>query len=290
MITDPDAGAGAAKVALLLAHKFELDSNKRDPTGWWMSEKLDGIRAFYDGRDAIFSRLGKKFYPPKEFVNRLPKGISLDGELFIDRDSFDTTSGVVRSHSGEGWEAVKFMVFDLPSETRLTFEERQDKLNTLFPQPMVVTVPSFDDAESQVNEADAEAVAVVEVVKQVKCRGLDHLKDELRAVQAHDGEGLMLRQPGSFYVGKRSTSLLKVKTFYDAEARVVGYKPGKVSVDSGWCATPSRLTVTVLTQGKYVGMTGSLTCEMANGKQFDVGSGLTDERRTHKGRPQVRAT
>jgi len=192
-----------------------------------MSEKLDGIRAFYDGRDAIFSRLGKKFYPPKKFVDKLPKGVSLDGELFIGRDSFDATSSVVRSHSGEGWEAVKFMVFDLPSEKELTFEERQDKLQALFPEPLVVAVPNLEEAESQV--AKAEAGAVVEVVKQVKCRGLDHLKDELRAVQAHDGEGLMLRQPGSLYVGKRSTSLLKVKTFYDAEARVVGYKPGKVS-------------------------------------------------------------
>jgi DNA ligase-1 len=34
-------------------------------------------------------------------------------------------------------------------------------------------------------------------------------------------------------------------------------------------------------------MTGSLTCEMENGKTFDVGSGLTDHRRTDKGRPKV---
>ena len=38
----------------------------------------------------------------------------------------------------------------------------------------------------------------------------------------------MLRQPGSLYVSKRSKTLVKVKTFYDAEAKVIGYEPGKV--------------------------------------------------------------
>lgn len=38
----------------------------------------------------------------------------------------------------------------------------------------------------------------------------------------------MLREPKSLYIPKRSSTLLKVKTFFDAEARVMGYEPGKV--------------------------------------------------------------
>lgn len=38
----------------------------------------------------------------------------------------------------------------------------------------------------------------------------------------------MLRDPDSVYVSKRDKSLKKVKLFYDAEARVVGYEGGKV--------------------------------------------------------------
>jgi len=66
----------------------------------------------------------------------------------------------------------------------------------------------------------------------------------------------MLRKPGSIYEGRRSASLLKIKTFYDAEAIVTGYAPGK---------------------GRNKGSTGALKCKMESGKLFNVGSGLTDK-------------
>lgn len=100
----------------------------------------------------------------------------------------------------------------------------------------------------------------------------------------------MLRKPGSKYVHGRSSTLLKVKSFYDAEARVIGYEPGKVSLRK-LCPTAFR-SVRELTdsnlpgrsgflrQGKYKGMTGALKCEMASGKEFSVGSGLSDEQRS----------
>lgn len=66
----------------------------------------------------------------------------------------------------------------------------------------------------------------------------------------------MIREPGSTYERRRSNTLLKIKTFYDAEAVVVGYDPGK---------------------GRFQGKVGALRCKMANGKLFSVGSGLTDK-------------
>ena len=81
----------------------------------------------------------------------------------------------------------------------------------------------------------------VEVVKQEKCRGMEHLRARLDEVQALGGEGLMLRQPGSKYVAGRSNTLLKVKSFEDDEAIVLGYEDGK---------------------GKYEGMVGSLKCAL----------------------------
>lgn len=47
------------------------------------------------------------------------------------------------------------------------------------------------------------------------------------------------------YEGRRSSSLLKIKTFYDAEAVVTGYAPGK---------------------GRNKGSTGALMCRMESGK------------------------
>lgn len=45
------------------------------------------------------------------------------------------------------------------------------------------------------------------------------------------GEGIMLRDPESFYEYKRSWSLLKAKKFYDAEAKVIGHTAGKDSIE-----------------------------------------------------------
>ncbi|HMG23126.1 MAG TPA: hypothetical protein VK607_17440, partial [Kofleriaceae bacterium] len=92
----------------------------------------------------------------------------------------------------------------------------------------------------------------------VQCRGIEHLREELVRVEALGGEGLMLRQPGSPYVVGRSTSLLKVKTFQDAEARVVDYAPG---------------------MGKHQGRVGALVVELPGGRRFSVGTGLSDAER-----------
>jgi DNA ligase-1 len=68
----------------------------------------------------------------------------------------------------------------------------------------------------------------------------------------------MLRQPGSAYQAGRSPTLLKVKTFADAEARVVGHEPGR---------------------GRHKGRLGALLVELPDGVRFAVGTGLTDAER-----------
>ena len=83
---------------------------------WWMSEKLDGLRAVWDGK-TFLSRTGNKFYAPKEFVEDFPSDIVLDGELFCGRGEFDAASSLVRSMGGtyKQWDgAVSYQVFDAP--------------------------------------------------------------------------------------------------------------------------------------------------------------------------------
>ncbi|KAM0790954.1 hypothetical protein ACM66B_004259 [Microbotryomycetes sp. NB124-2] len=227
-------------ISLLMAHKY--DPAKLDPTGYWVSEKLDGVRAYWDGHGTLWTRIGRPFAAPKAFLDHFPQGVSLDGELFIDRGRFDETSGIVRTTvpgatNDARWERIKYMVFDIPSDGHLPFEQRQDKLRQLVSQ---------------------DRTGPLQVVKQVQCESVEHLTELVSRVAAQGGEGVMLRQPGSIYVNKRDKSLLKVKSFYDAEARVVDYEPGK---------------------GKYVGLVGSLICQMQSGHLFSVGSGLTDQRR-----------
>lgn len=52
-----------------------------DPSGWFMSEKFDGIRCFWDGKQFV-SRNGRIIKAPKWFAEGLPKDTKLDGELW----------------------------------------------------------------------------------------------------------------------------------------------------------------------------------------------------------------
>lgn len=66
---------------------------KLDPTGWWMSEKLDGVRAYWTG-DRLVSRTNLDWKAPQWFIEKLPKGFALDGELWRERDGFEVLSGM----------------------------------------------------------------------------------------------------------------------------------------------------------------------------------------------------
>src|SRR5204862_6869700 len=76
---------------LLLAHVWENDI---DLAGWWMSEKLDGVRAYWDG-ERFISRLGNEFHAPDWFAKGLPE-TPLDGELWVERKAFQKTVSIVR--------------------------------------------------------------------------------------------------------------------------------------------------------------------------------------------------
>jgi DNA ligase-1 len=226
-----DADADTAP-KLLLAHPWENDT---DLSGWWMSEKLDGVRAWWDGRQFL-SRQGNVYHAPDWFVACLPS-TPLDGELWLDRKAFQRTVSIVRRQDkSEHWRQIKFVVFDAPGVNG-RFEERLAFLADFFRQ----------------GRQD-----FARLLPQELCRSLDHLRTELARVEALGGEGLMLRQPGSHYEAGRSPTLLKVKTFHDAEGRVVEHLPGK---------------------GRHAGRLGALVVELPDGLTFSVGTGFSDAER-----------
>jgi len=214
---------------LLLAHAWTPEV---DPAGWWMSDKLDGIRAYWDGEGALWSRLGKRFAKaPTKYLALLPQGMPLDGELYLGPGRFNDTVRAVKGAAG--WDELRYVVFDAPPARDLTgysFEERLAFARDHWP----------------------------DVAEQTPCQNLQHLYRELARVEAAGGEGVMLRQPCSLYEGKRSRTLLKVKSFQDVEATVCGHAPGK---------------------GKHAGRLGALVCALDSGARVDVGTGLTDAER-----------
>jgi DNA ligase-1 len=186
---------------LLLAHSWE---NEQDLSGWWMSEKLDGVRAYWDGT-RFLSRLGNVYHAPDWFLEGLP-AIPLDGELWGGRKKFQRTVSIARRQDkSDLWRELSFLVFDAPSH-QAGFEERLE----LVRQTMRERMPKHAKHHEH-----------------VRCNSTEHLRQELARVEALGGEGLMLRQPGSRYEAGRSHTLLKVKSFKDDEARVIAHLPGE---------------------------------------------------------------
>jgi DNA ligase-1 len=175
-----------------------------DPTGWWMSEKYDGLRGYWDGQK-LWSRKGNLIHAPDYFLAELPRDIALDGELWIGHGKFEETMSIVRSETPDDrWDRVRYLVFDAP-QAKGTFEERMQFLR----------------------ENVSEGNRFVKVVAQERCHGVAQLLAERDRVVREGGEGLMLRQPESAYEARRSPTLLKVKPFDDAEATVIAHEPGK---------------------------------------------------------------
>lgn len=217
---------------LLLAESWD---NAADLSDWWMSEKLDGVRAYWNGKEFL-SRQGNLYHAPAWFIEGLP-AVPLDGELWIDRKRFQRTVSIVRRQDqSELWNEVRFLVFDAPAASG-GFEDRLAFLK------------------------DALARGAAKFARQhahERCINLEALRAELARIESLGGEGLMLRQPGSNYVAGRSSTLLKVKTFHDSEATVVGHQAGA---------------------GRHKGRLGALLVRLADGTDFAIGTGFTDRER-----------
>ncbi|MBR2917843.1 MAG: DNA ligase, partial [Campylobacter sp.] len=83
-------------------------------TGWMMSEKYDGVRAIWDGKE-LKSRNGNIINAPSSFIAQLPD-FALDGELWSNRGEFELIASIVldKNPNIKAWQNIKYMVFDLP--------------------------------------------------------------------------------------------------------------------------------------------------------------------------------
>lgn len=207
-----------------------------DIRGWWMSEKYDGIRGYWTGTQLV-SRVGNVFATPPWFTKNFP-ATPLDGELWIGRQMFAELSSIVLDQTPDeaAWQRVRYMIFDAP-QTRGGFEARLDFVRQWF---------------------DGHPNVYVTVVEHEMCKDAEHLQHRLSEVEAKGGEGLILRRPQSSYIAGRSRDILKVKSYQDADAVVIGHRPGK---------------------GRHAGRLGALWVELSNGVQFAIGTGFTDAER-----------
>ncbi len=177
----------------------------RDPSGFLVSEKYDGVRAVWDGRTLRF-RSGRPVPAPADWLQALPSA-PLDGELWMARGQFEAVSGLTRREVPHAalWQQVQYLVFDQPGEPG-PFAERYARLTALLRR---------------------QAVPWLRAVEQTPVSAARALQDRLSAVLALGGEGLVLHRASALWAPGRSGAVFKFKPEQDAEAEVIGHTPGK---------------------------------------------------------------
>ena len=296
----------------MLAHEYK--SEKHGISGWFVSEKLDGMRCFWDGgitrglpktevpwanNDAderylvepiatgLWSRLGNVIHAPDWWLDALPPML-LDGELFTKRRDQQNLMSIVKDlEPGEGWEQVRYFVFDSPPPDVVFanglvdvtnfckafigcddwFKARATKLTY-----QATTASVFKGVNTRLQREISDNT-VVKVHAQIQLPNGPAVREALNQVMDvfvnKGGEGVILRDPHSWWAPERSHSMLKYKEKNDAEGTVIGYTTGR-QTDKG---------------SKLLGLMGALILDF-NGKRFEL-SGFTDEERSLDWTPGV---
>ncbi len=175
-----------------------------DVSNWLVSEKLDGVRGYWDGK-RLLSKNGLAFHPPAAFIRNFPP-FELEGEIWGGRGTFQKTVSIVkRQQPHDGWLALQFAIFDVPRAAG-GFRQRLEKARQWFEDHP--TRHAF-------------------IIPQKTVTDKKQLKTELQRVEKLGGEGLIVRKPEALYTRGRSAEILKIKSYYDMEAVVIAHIMGK---------------------------------------------------------------
>ena len=171
----------AAPPQLMLATVWEKGD---DPAGWWLSEKYDGVRGYWNGTQML-TRRGNPIAIPDSFRAQLPP-LPLDGELWAGRGKFSTTLSIVRDQTpGPAWSTIRYLVFDAPAQSG-PFETRLKAVSQ-----WLLHHPSSQ-------------IQLIEQIRGTSKKELEVLMDQ---IEARGGEGVMLRAVKSPYQHGRSEHL-----------------------------------------------------------------------------------
>jgi len=225
--------------------KFELlklsEYKGQNVGGWLASEKLDGVRAYWDGRN-LRSRNGKILAAPEAWSAHFPP-FALDGELYTARGEFEKIQSIVmdKTPSVAAWSEVKFCVFDVPEASGGLLKRLSELEKFIAKNP--------------------QAGQNLKIIKQVKVKDNAEFEAFTEQIVAKGGEGAVAREPNAPYERKRSKNALKYKKFKDAECVVVAHKVGQGKF--------SRLLGSVVCEN------------LSDKKRFKIGSGFSDKERAN---------
>ena len=276
------------------AHTYKPD--KHLVNGWMLSEKLDGMRAFWDGgftrgllttevpfansskdyrrtspavSTGLWSRYAKAIAAPDWWLDTLPN-FPLDGELYAGAGRFQFVMSTARRFvpDDSGWKEISYNCYDIPSYSAFLVPGRinNPQWTAIFEDmrgisPLTDRGPTTFHKLDRLIELGKLDLGTAHWVPQFKlpmnsAKAQNTIDWELKQIVFRGGEGLVLRKPSSVWEPYRSHNVLKVKPSHDSEATVMGYTWGK---------------------GKFEDMMGALKVSW-EGKEFDL-SGFTDKER-----------
>ena len=172
--------------------------------GWSMSEKLDGIRGYWDGQ-RLLTRDGNVIHAPSWFTDTLPP-FELDGELWAGRGNFETVQCTVMDETpSSAWRNISYNIFEVP-HARGDFPARLNKAQKWF------------------NEHEADHV---QIIPQTTCTGHEHVQRFLKKIAKDGGEGVIIKDPTIPYRDGTEQRILKIKHIDYMDGTVIAHNPGK---------------------------------------------------------------
>lgn len=189
---------------LLLLSNFDAERIAKDPQNYLWSEKLDGVRAYWDGK-ALYSRGGKRIEAPSFFTQGFPP-FAIDGELWSKRGDFERIVSITRSKSkAQDWKELKLYVFEVPNQKGgllARLKVLSDFLSSN-PTPYITLIPQHSFKNTQ------------------------ELHAKLSELTKLGAEGLVVRNKNTPYNTGRSKEAMKLKSYQDRECRIIEYLKGQ---------------------------------------------------------------
>eukprot|EP00026_Physarum_polycephalum_P002322 Phypoly_transcript_02328.p1 GENE.Phypoly_transcript_02328~~Phypoly_transcript_02328.p1 ORF type:complete len:917 (+),score=144.55 Phypoly_transcript_02328:40-2790(+) len=228
-----------------------------DPKSWWVFEKVDGIRAIWDGDNRLmYSRWGRLLQVPNYILDTLPAQNWLDGEMWFGRDRkarFEAIKASRVSMHLIAWERFHFIAFDLPHPSLhdLPFSTRYSML-----EKIVILGHPF-----------------VQISTYQTCTSKDFVESVYFKIRAQGGEGIILRYPDSPYVNGYSRFMYKHKGFFDDEAMVLERRPNNKFL----CKVRKKIATSEDSLDTHEKIGKHKRAEEKDGEEGDGEEGTTDE-------------
>jgi DNA ligase-1 len=248
--------------SVVLAKEFEEEKCIWSD-GWYASRKLDGVRCLArvdtEGKCTLFSRTGKEFTTLNKVKEAIEAtgiiNVTFDGEIcLVDDNGNEDFQGVMKQLRRKDHQIANpaYMIFDMLSNKEFDNTKGDEILEKRFH-----TLRSWCNGGLINNN-------ILRCTQQYRITGNNHLQEWIKMASDSKWEGVMLRKNVG-YEGKRTKNLVKVKKFFDAEYKVVGF-----DIDNH----------EVVRDGKSVTMPMLAQVYIEHkGHKVKVGSGFTQEQR-----------